>query len=334
MLVLDRTQLQRSPLRVGSVDDPMEREAEAVADRVIRMPSPSSALVQRCPGGCPDDEVLSRQPAGEHEEEEELVQAAAAGSEDLAVAPKMASAIQAEVGGGSPLPPLARRFFGPRFGADFSAVRVHHDAASAQMAAAVKARAFTVGSDLFFGSGEWAPGTPGGDRLIAHELAHVVQQGTGRRGYAARRSGCAKGQAGAPCPSPFGGEEQETVMPYRLQRYALEGFPAAEESLMHAAIPKAEFAVFSCKPKRAPQTWGWGVAGAIGSRTYKFVDDASAPCGWTFPSSWYIEIGKAAFNHSACCKLESTIAHEASHTQWYTEGRARKLECDCFGCSC
>lgn len=108
----------------------------------------------------------------------------------------------------------------------------------------------------------------------------------------------------------------------------LKGFPASEESLMHAAIPKAESTVTSCKPKRK------GVIKAINSKTYKYVDDENAPCGWTFPSSWYIEIGKAAFNHAACCKLESTIAHEASHTQWYTERRARKLECDCFGCSC
>ena len=66
---------------------------------------------------------------------------------------------------------------------------------------------------------------------------------------------------------------------------------------------------------------------------YDYKEDLGL-CGWTFPASWYIEIGKDAFSTSKCCDLASTIAHEASHTELRTEAGARKLECNCFGCSC
>jgi len=77
---------------------------------------------------------------------------------------------------GQPLDPAARTFFEPRFGHDFSRVRVHADSRAAQSAAAVNAVAYTLGNDLAFGAGQYAPSTEGGRRLLAHELAHVVQQ--------------------------------------------------------------------------------------------------------------------------------------------------------------
>ncbi len=80
-------------------------------------------------------------------------------------------------GGGRPLPEEARDFFGPRFGEDFSGVRVHTGNVAAAAARSVQARAFTVGQDMVFGPGEYAPDTPAGNRLLAHELTHVVQQG-------------------------------------------------------------------------------------------------------------------------------------------------------------
>jgi hypothetical protein len=64
----------------------------------------------------------------------------------------------------------------PRFGHDFGRVRVHTDASAAQSAQAVNAQAYTVGRDVVFGAGRYAPSSPQGQRLLAHELAHVVQQ--------------------------------------------------------------------------------------------------------------------------------------------------------------
>ena len=75
---------------------------------------------------------------------------------------------------GQPLDPGTRAFMEPRFGYDFSRVRVHSDARAAQSAEAVNAQAYTVGSNIVFGANR---GGPGNQRLLAHELAHVVQQG-------------------------------------------------------------------------------------------------------------------------------------------------------------
>ncbi len=92
------------------------------------------------------------------------------------VASGVASDIQSFRGGGEPLPESARQFFEPRFGRDFSAVRVHADDRAAEAVRTVSGRAFTLGSDIVFGRGEYSPGSAEGRRLLAHELTHVVQQ--------------------------------------------------------------------------------------------------------------------------------------------------------------
>lgn len=79
--------------------------------------------------------------------------------------------------GGTALPEAVRSFFEPRFGFDFSSVRLHTGSIDAAMAASVNARAFTYGRHIVFGSGEYRPETEEGRRLIGHELVHVVQQG-------------------------------------------------------------------------------------------------------------------------------------------------------------
>jgi hypothetical protein len=77
---------------------------------------------------------------------------------------------------GQPLDQVTRAFMESRFGQDFSAVRVHAGAAAEHSARAMNANAYTVGNDIVFGSGQFAPETAAGRRLIAHELTHVVQQ--------------------------------------------------------------------------------------------------------------------------------------------------------------
>ncbi len=78
---------------------------------------------------------------------------------------------------GQPLDAAARELMEPRFGRDFGDVRVHADARAAEAAEAVHALAYTAGQDVVFGTGQYAPGTSAGQALIAHELAHVAEQG-------------------------------------------------------------------------------------------------------------------------------------------------------------
>jgi hypothetical protein len=83
-------------------------------------------------------------------------------------------------GAGRELPPATRKFFEPRFGFDFSRLRIHTDAEAARSARAMNAHAFTIGRDIVFGAGRFAPHTSAGQRLLAHELAHVVQPAASR----------------------------------------------------------------------------------------------------------------------------------------------------------
>ncbi|WP_224371047.1 eCIS core domain-containing protein [Hyalangium versicolor] len=78
--------------------------------------------------------------------------------------------------GGEPLPEAVRAYFEPRFGRDFSQVRVHSDSEAAVAASTVQARAYTLGNTIVFGRGQYAPNTTAGKRLLSHELTHVVQQ--------------------------------------------------------------------------------------------------------------------------------------------------------------
>ncbi|MCA9563900.1 MAG: DUF4157 domain-containing protein, partial [Myxococcales bacterium] len=87
-----------------------------------------------------------------------------------------ATAIQSEVGGGQQLGGTEKVQMEAAFGADFSDVRIHHDGSADHLARSVNAAAFTTGKDIFFRSGQYSPGASASSRLLAHELAHVVQQ--------------------------------------------------------------------------------------------------------------------------------------------------------------
>ena len=92
------------------------------------------------------------------------------------VHPRITSAIDASRGGGRPLERGMRERLELGFGESFGDVRVHADAHAGALARAVSAHAFAVGPDLFFAAGAYRPGSPDGDKLIAHEVTHVIQQ--------------------------------------------------------------------------------------------------------------------------------------------------------------
>lgn len=181
--------IQAKPL-LGAPDDAHEREADAVADAVMRAPDD----VHACPGcmesAKDDDETLRRQSnspfsidEGTVEDEEdvpteaETVRAKPATGARPQVSEGVAGRIAALQRGGQPLSPPVRNFMEPRFGHDFGRVRVHTGSMASETASRIHARAFTIGRDVVFGHGQFSPGSAEGRRLIAHELTHVVQQG-------------------------------------------------------------------------------------------------------------------------------------------------------------
>jgi hypothetical protein len=92
--------------------------------------------------------------------------------------PDVEAAIGRARGGGHALDTGVRDRMAPALGDPLGDVRVHTDPGADALAGSVSARAFTTGRDVFFAQGQYAPGTASGDRLIAHELTHAVQQGT------------------------------------------------------------------------------------------------------------------------------------------------------------
>ncbi|HWC25218.1 MAG TPA: DUF4157 domain-containing protein [Solirubrobacteraceae bacterium] len=95
---------------------------------------------------------------------------------DGRVHPHVTAQIAAARGRGAGLDPALREQASGALGDSFADVRLHTDSLAGALARSVQARAFTTGSDIFFAGGEYRPQSPSGRELIAHELAHVVQQ--------------------------------------------------------------------------------------------------------------------------------------------------------------
>lgn len=156
-------------LSVGPADDPLEHEADRIADQIMQKPASELSV------GVSRVQVSRKCAACEEDERVQALQTKRAGppvaaDQGLGKVPEVLSSP------GRPLDPASRAYFAPRFGRDFSQVRIYDGAEAAASARAIGARAYTVGSNIIFGNGEYAPQTAEGAKLIAHELTHVVQQ--------------------------------------------------------------------------------------------------------------------------------------------------------------
>jgi len=123
-----------------------------------------------------EEETAQRQSSDNDEKTETLLRKKTAWDETPEISNGTANAIQLLKGNGRSLYGAERSFFEPRFGADFSEVRIHNDTRASDIARSINARAFTLGSDVVFGSGEYSSATSSGRKLLAHELTHVIQQ--------------------------------------------------------------------------------------------------------------------------------------------------------------
>lgn len=178
-------------LEIGAPDSLLERDADRTADEIVgaaggigaSLATASPPQVRRVCEDCEDevqtkhDDTVQRQ-AEDDEEEPVLPKGEGAPGQQSGAA--VDTIVRDGVsGGGHRLPSSLGSLFGTRFGHDFGDVRLHTDGRAASSAKAIRAKAYTVGSDVVFGAGQYSPDSPGGRWLIAHELAHVVQ---GREG--------------------------------------------------------------------------------------------------------------------------------------------------------
>jgi hypothetical protein len=158
-------------LTVNQPNDKYEQEADSMADRVMRMANSTQnentffkstpLTIQRKCQHCQDEEKLHRKESSGAEVQ---------GSNELD------SYVGSLGTSGQALPESSRQFYEPRFGQDFSNVRIHTDSVAAKSAQSINALAYTTGNNIVFNSGQYSPESDGGKKLMAHELTHVVQQ--------------------------------------------------------------------------------------------------------------------------------------------------------------
>ncbi len=198
-------------LTVGAPDDPYEKEADAVAERVMRMPAKdfiqrkgvnTEAKNEAQPGGamenntssvsakqtgnksfirlkcsaCKEEDQLHRKPA-----DNDIAIIQAESQEAAPVSDAVSSSIERSRGAGSKLNTNTLSYMESRFGRDLSSVNIHTGSDAVQMNRELNAQAFTVGNDIYFNHGKFQPGSNEGDHLLAHELTHTIQQSPGIR---------------------------------------------------------------------------------------------------------------------------------------------------------
>ena len=302
----------RTKLKVNEPGDIYEREADRVADQVMATPAHSAVS-----SGPPRTLRFAGKPTGQ-----------------VAAAP--ASVDQVLASPGRPLDPALRQDMEQRFGYDFSSVRVHSGTAAEQSARDVNAHAYTVGHNMVFGAGQPALGSREGQKLLAHELTHVMQQSTASAlSVVQRQAGGGAPAGGAPAggapagPAPAGGAPAFSV------KYNGCGRAPYTQAVVEAAALAAYNRVASSNCVNSQE-----LKNEILSEFANLTIDCeqgggSSPCGmaWRFLSHTVNIYPKALT--PACGPLESTILHEAVHL---TElrliehgGLADACEASCFG---
>ena len=236
-------------LAINAPGDSYEQEADRVAEHIMRMPEPH--LQRKCACGGTPGLAGECEECGRKRLSLQRMRLDAAGPVAGGVAPPIVHGVLRAPG--RALDAATRAFMEPRFGHDFSRVRIHADAGANCAADAVQAQAFTVGGDIVFGNGKFAPSTAAGRALLAHELTHVVQQGAAPSGdlralsvpAPARLQRQPKGGKDSPkteaCPPMERGEREEAAKaPLRLveripqQEWLIFGFPIGGSAISRA----------------------------------------------------------------------------------------------------
>jgi hypothetical protein len=162
----------QTKLAISSPQDSFEQEADRISEHITRMAHPS--LQRKCACGGTQGNAGECKECGKNGLSLQRMSLDAAHAGDGDFAPPIVQDVLRPPA--VSLDHQTRAFMEPHFGYDFSRVRIHADAGAGRAADVVQAQAFTVGGDIVFGSGKFAPSTPGGRKLLAHELTHVVQQ--------------------------------------------------------------------------------------------------------------------------------------------------------------
>ncbi|MGZ3811132.1 MAG: eCIS core domain-containing protein [Mucilaginibacter sp.] len=177
--------LVQTKLEVNAPGDRYEQEADAVADHVMGMNDRSAdpSLLSK------SADVDVQRKCQECEEEDKFVHRKESSAGGVNISNGLNNYISTLRSSGENLPDSTRRFFEPRFGYDFSNVRIHNNEVAAKSARSINARAYTTDNNIVFNEKQYSPETDSGKRLLAHELTHVVQQGSSLQPQVVQRDG-------------------------------------------------------------------------------------------------------------------------------------------------
>ncbi|MEO6949668.1 MAG: DUF4157 domain-containing protein [Ginsengibacter sp.] len=162
-------------LAINAPNDIYEQEADAMADKVMRMGENDQAFFSPNPLS-----ISGVQRKCEHCEEEEKKVQRKETDKNVSAASSQTENYLNELSGGNSLSKDERSFFEPRFGYDFSNVKIHTDSKAAKSAQSMNALAYTSDNNIVFNTDKFSPATDSGKRLLGHELTHVVQQNRGK----------------------------------------------------------------------------------------------------------------------------------------------------------
>jgi hypothetical protein len=291
------------PFRIGAVNDAAEAEADAIAARVLGAPT----LRRKC-DACEREEKLSRRADG--------------GS----VSPHAGTAVGAALGeAGAGLSAGDAAFFSHRMGADLSTVRVHTGPAADRAARSVGARAFALGHHVVFAEGEYRPGSGEGRRLLAHELAHVVQDGA---------APTLRREAARPRNRSFSSNGVTVLIRSDCETTAGFSFES-----MRTAVTSALDMIFTSeciapRPRAAMQrnlTRHGLDFHCADSANLTNVGACAEATGFSIPANIFT-IGTNGLDPGQCGPLASTILHEIVHVVrgQFGEELPRSCEASCF----
>jgi hypothetical protein len=243
-------EVQTKPLAAGIT--PLQRAPDEEEEVQTKPLAANITPLQRAPQE--EEEVQTKpllQRAPEDEDEVQTKRGRTGSDGSFEAGDSVEARLDASRGGGSPLPGNVRAFMEPRFGADFGGVRVHDGAEAASLNRQISAQAFTHANDVYMGEGRYTPGTTAGNRLLAHELAHVVQQtgGDGLRrapGFSTATGPLVQRDGG----KKFTGEVPRTGEDSEEYTRFLQANP---DMLSDKERPFAKFLVSSKKPERGPK---------------------------------------------------------------------------------
>ena len=196
------------------------------------------------------------------------------------VAPEIGTALRRRQGGGRPLAPEHADRMGAAMGVDLGGVRIHDDGEADTIARSVQATAFTAGSDVYFTKGTYAPGTSGGDHLLAHELAHVVQGSSGPTSA----QGPVIGHANDPAEAAADSMADSAVRRLQRQTARVAEAPPAEQ----AESPDPRLAPLRRQAERAGTVRRWNpfkaLIGGKKKKTKKLATKTPVPSPVTTPT--------------------------------------------------